>query len=242
MSYPTLPPPVAATPPFAQRSGRPAVVAAAAALLWVMAAAGLIYAIVTLVVVPGVVSDFTGAAGSQDLTDTYTTVIWLGAAIAMALSVIIFALYVVLGLALRRGSNAARIAALAFCVLGAIAGGVSALIVVLEDDGTRVAGSVGAALADAYPGGWISANIGLSVAQIIGYVIVGILLLSAPKAFFMKTVPVAPPAYGYGPFNPGYPPAPSYGPVAPGFIAPQPPPMAPPQATGDDEYWSRPSE
>src|SRR4051812_6283089 len=104
MSYPVQQPPQAATP-APQPSGPPSAVTAASALLWAMATAGLIYAGVTLAVVPGVVHRFrSGTAGSDDI-DTYASVIWLGAGVALAVAVILFALYVVLGVGLRRGSN-----------------------------------------------------------------------------------------------------------------------------------------
>src|SRR4051812_50041002 len=105
MSSPLHPSPAGTAPPEPQPSGRPGVVTAASSLLWAMAAAGLIYAIVTLAVVPGVVHRFRGTVSTGDDPETYVTVVWLGAALALAVAVILFALYVVLGVALRRGSN-----------------------------------------------------------------------------------------------------------------------------------------
>src|SRR5215475_7649789 len=119
MSYPVQPPAAAPVtePAPPEPSGRPSAVTAASTLLWAMAAAGLIYAIVTLVVMPGVVHRFRDGGASGDDADSYVTVVWLGAAIAMAVAVILFALYVVLGVALRRGSNAARITTMVVSVL-----------------------------------------------------------------------------------------------------------------------------
>src|SRR4051812_47602506 len=107
MSYPVQPQPVAAAPPTSAAAGRPRRVTAAAVLLWAMAAVGLIYAIGTLAVVPGTLERFRNAA--TDDADPFATVVWLGAGVSLLLAVIVVALYLVLGLALRRGSNAARI-------------------------------------------------------------------------------------------------------------------------------------
>ena len=192
MSYPVQPQPLAATPPPAP-SGRPPTVTFAAGLLWLMAGVGLIYAIATLAIVPGTISrfrDVTGGPlqrfGSDTDPEYYVAVVWLGAAIALALAVIAFALFVVVGLSLRRGSNAARIATLVVCVLGVLGGAAGVLTVAAQRSGESAPLSLGAQLSDAYPGGWIGANAGLSIAQILGYVLVGILVLTAPRAFFRR--------------------------------------------------------
>jgi hypothetical protein len=184
MSYSVQPPPVA-VPPVLSPAGRPPVVTAAAALLWAMAAAGLAYAISTLAIVPGTVDRFRGVA-TGDEPETYVAVVWLGAAIGLAIAVILVALYVVLGIALRRGSNAGRITTLVVCGLGVLTGAASALIVAGQRSGDSVAGSMGGQLSSAYPDGWIGTNAGLAVAQAIGYAVVGALVLAAPKAFFRR--------------------------------------------------------
>ena len=249
MSYPIQPPPVAAP---SQPAGRPPTVTAASALLWAMAAAGLIYAIVTLAVMPGVVSRFRDATVGGADPETYITVLWLGAAIAMVFAVILVALYAVLGIALRRGSNGARVAILVVCVLGALGGAVAALTVGAERGGSATAGSLGERLTDAYPGGWVGTNVGLAVAQIFAYVVVAALVLTAPKAFFGRgaAAPQAgpPSAYGFGGYPPAYPGAypgsqsgyasPSGYPVAPGQA---PPGYAPPPGYGPSSgYASQP--
>ncbi|MGX6604468.1 hypothetical protein ACWKSP_20385 [Micromonosporaceae bacterium Da 78-11] len=255
MSYPVQPSPTTVpAPPPATEAGRPATVTAASALLWLMAAVGLFYAVVTLTVVPGTVSRFRdGVTGADADADNLTGVVWIGAAIATVLAVLLFALFVVLGLALRRGSNAARIATLVICALGLLAGCGSAATVGIERNGDAVAGSLSEGLTTAYPGGWVGINVGLSVAQMIAYVLVGVLLLLTPKAFFGRGAqPVAgstPQPYGYGaPFGgsaypgaqphpggfptpqPGYgPPQPGYGPAQPGY-GPSQPGYGPPQS------------
>jgi hypothetical protein len=235
MSHPVQPvTAVPAPPPPAGPAGRPVSVTVASALLWAMAAAGLIYAVITLTVVPGTVSRF-----RSDVTDAdgLVSVVWVGAAIATALAVILFALYIVLGLALRRGSNGARIATLVICALGLLAGCGSAATVGIQRSGDPVASSAGERLSSAYPDGWVGINVGLSVAQMVAYIVVGVLLLTAPKAFFGRGGTAATPhqhtygSYGGaglpggpgqpGGFDPSQPGA--FGPPQPGaFGSPQP--------------------
>ncbi|UQU64854.1 hypothetical protein COUCH_00335 [Couchioplanes caeruleus] len=230
MSY-AVQPPLAAAPPPAAAPRRPTSVALASVLLIVMAVAGLAYAVATLATAPGTVDRFRSAAGAGDDVDGYVTVVWMGAALAAVLAVLLFALYVVLALGLRRGSNGFRIATLVVCALGLLAGCASATTVGIQRSGDSVPGSLGAALTDAYPASWIPLNIGLAIAQIAGYVLVGALLLAAPREFFGRPSKPAPPdpfavnsqlpPAGYA--QPGY-----YGPPQPVYGAPYPSaPMAP---------------
>ncbi|GID32609.1 hypothetical protein Abr02nite_75920 [Paractinoplanes brasiliensis] len=198
----------------------------AAALLWLMAGVGLVYAIATLAIVPGTVDRFRDVTGNPqafqrfgDNSDPeyYVAVVWLGAAVALALAVIAFALFVVVGLSLRRGSNTARITTLVVCVLGILGGGAAVLTLAAQQSGDADPSSLGSQLSDAYPGGWIGTNAALAVAQILGYTLVGILVLTAPRAFFRRP---ATPAFGaslpaFGPGRPvGYPAAPAGYPAA----------------------------
>jgi hypothetical protein len=81
------------------------------------------------------------------------TVLWIAAAVATVVAVILFALYVVLALGLRRGSNTARIGAWVVCGPGLLAGCASATAVVVQRRGVETPGTLGTALADAYPTG-----------------------------------------------------------------------------------------
>jgi hypothetical protein len=264
MSYP-IQAPVGAT-------RRPVAVALAAALLAVMAFIGLGYAISALAVAPRVVSRFrdaaTAAGGAKDEIDGFVTVIWAGAGIAVVVSVLLFALYLVLALGLRRGSPGARVGAYLVCGLGLLAG-CGATVAVAAQQGSSTFGGSGpaAALADAYPGGWVGLNVTMSVAQMLGYALVAILLVATPGQHFRGGVPavaapaptqsaygtyqpssvgpaapaVAPGPYGAGPYATG-----PYDPTAytPGpYAAPSGPPTAGPPypAPGpDDEQWARP--
>ncbi|WP_203782582.1 hypothetical protein, partial [Paractinoplanes rishiriensis] len=248
MSYPALPPlapaPVATPAP----AGRPPVVSFAAVLLWAMAAVGLIYAIATLAVVPGTVDRFRSTSGTafrrfSDVNndpESFIAVVWLGAAVALAVAVILFALYVVLGIALRRGSNAARIATLVVCAAGALAGIGTIATVAVERSGNALPGSLGQLLTTAYPSGWIGVNITLAILQVLAYALVGVLVLAAPRAFFRRggtaeAVPAMAGAPQYGlpypsgyPASAGYPGAPGYAPAsappAPGYLPASAPP------------------
>ncbi|MGW4941153.1 hypothetical protein ACWEOZ_06130 [Actinoplanes sp. NPDC004185] len=245
MSYAMQPPAAAPAPTTAPR--RPASVASASVLLIVMAVAGLAYAIATLAVAPGTVDRFRAAAGGANSVDVdgFVTVVWIGAALSAVLAVILFALYVVLALGLRRGSNAARIATWVVAGLGLLAGCASTATVAVERAGDPVQGSLSAALSDAYPGSWIPLNVSLAIAQMLGYIIVGVLLLASPGTFFGRAPKPLPPdpfaapqpgAPNYGAPNhgvPGYGPpgsAPAYGP--PGGYPPPPAGYGPPPTGG----------
>ena len=223
MSYAIQPPVTAAPPPVpAPGPRRPAPVTLAAAVLTLMALVGFAYAIATISTAPGTVSRFRAAAVGAASTDIdgYVSVIWIGAAIGTVLAVILFALYIVLALGLRRGSNASRIATWVVCGLGLLAGCGSMTTVLLERSGDGDPQSLGAALSDAYPSSWIGLNLSLAIAQMVGYVIVALLLLAARGAWFGRG-PAAPsglqqPGYAApGYITPGYA-APGYGPPGPG--------------------------
>jgi len=231
MSYAMQPPAVAPAPTSAPR--RPVSVASASALLILMAVVGLGYAIATLAIAPGTVDRFRAAAvgGSSVDVDGFVTVVWIGAALSAVLAVILFALYVVLALGLRRGSNAARIATWVVAGLGLLAGCATTGTVAVERSGDPLQGSLSAALSDAYPGSWIPLNVALAVAQMLGYVLVGVLLLASPGPFFGRAPkplppdPFAAPGYGAPGVAPGYGAsgaAPTYGAPggAPGYGAP----------------------
>ncbi|MEU7903704.1 hypothetical protein [Actinoplanes sp. NPDC049118] len=260
MSYAMQPPPAAAPPPAAPR--RPVPVTLASILLIVMAVAGLAYAIAAIAIVPGTIDRFraaVGGSGGADI-DGMVTVVWIIAALGAVLAVILFALYVVLALGLRRGSNAARIATWVVAGLGLLAGCASTVVMGVQLGGDATVGTPEAALADAYPGSWVALNVALGISQMVGYVIVGLLLLACPGTFFGRAPKPLPPDPFAAPALAGYPPVPAgYGPQAMGgpaggYGSPYPsappaagqsiPPSGPagrPQPGPDDEYWSRPS-
>ena len=199
MSY-AVEPPARLDPP----RSRPVLVTLAAALLAVLGLAGLVYAVATLAVTPGVVGRFRSAAAGADRADVngFVTVLWIAAAVAAVVAVILFALYVVLALGLRRGSNAARIGAWVVSGLGILAGAVSAVAVIVQRRGVQTPGTLGTALASAYPSGWIGLNVALALAQVVAYVVVAVLLAVSPGGFFRRPV-VAGPGYAWPPGSVG---------------------------------------
>jgi hypothetical protein len=237
MSY-AIQPPVATPPAVAPGRQRPVPVTLAAVVLTVMAVVGLAYAIATVSTAPGTVSRFRDAAAgaaSADI-DGYVTVIWVGAAIGTVLAVILVALFVVLAIGLRRGSNAARIATWVVCALGLLAGLASTITVLVERNGDGNPQSLATALTDSYPGSWIGLNVGLAIAQMAGYTVVALLLLAARGAWFGRgpATPTQPhPGYAPGGYGaptytgaPGYGTQPGYGPP-PGTPGYSPPPGTP---------------
>lgn len=231
MSYAMQPPAVAPAPTSAPR--RPVSVVSASALLIGMAVAGLGYAIATLAIAPGTVDRFRAAAGGASSVDVdgFVTVVWIGAALSAVLAVLLFALYVVLALGLRRGSNAARIATWVVAGLGLLAGCGTTITAAVERSGDPVRGTLAAALSDAYPGSWLTVNLALAVAQMLGYALVGGLLLVSPGTFFGRAPkqpppdPFAAPAPagalpGYGAPGGGTPGYGVPGGAAPGYVVP----------------------
>nr|BFE66785.1 hypothetical protein GCM10020092_000860 [Actinoplanes digitatis] len=170
--------------------------------------AGLAYAIAAIAIAPGTIDRFraaTGGSGGADV-DGMVTVVWIVAAVGAVLAVILFALYIVLALGLRRGSNAARIAAWVVSGLGLLVGCASTVVMTVQLSGADAAqGTPEAALADAYPGSWFGLNVVLCVAQMAGYVVVGMLLLAAPGTFFGRAPKPLPPDPFASPALAGYP-------------------------------------
>jgi hypothetical protein len=199
MSY-AVEPPARLDPP----RSRPVLVTLAAALLAVLGLAGLVYAVATLAVTPGVVGRFRAAAAAANRADVngFVTILWIAAAVAAVVAVILFALYVVLALGLRRGSNAARIGAWVISGLGVLAGAGSAVAVIVQRRGIQTPGTLGTALANAYPTGWIGLNVALALAQVVAYVVVAVLLAASPGGFFRRPV-VAGPGYAWPPGSVG---------------------------------------
>ena len=238
MSYAIQPPPVAAPP----ATRRPVAVSMAAVLLWTMAAAGLVYAIGMVAVTPGVVGRFRDAVAGSAAVDNFVTVIWLVAALSLVLGLLVVALFVVLGIALRRGSRLARGITLGVCGLGLLTGFGTLAVLAVQRAGEATPGTLSEALNQAYPNGWIVLNVSVAAAQVIAYLVVGVLVLAAPSAFF---------GGGAGYVTPVNSVSPEWGsPQTKPFVTGQSEPdqfsdpTASPKSTPnpEDEYWSRPHE
>ncbi len=242
MSYAVQQPPAAV--PFPAR--RPAAVTTAVALLWAMAAAGLTYAISMVAVTPGVVGRFRDATAGSSAAENFITVIWLVGALAPVLALIFAALFAVLGVALRRGNRLARAVAVGVCGLGLLTGLGTVGILAAQRSGDAVPGSIGAALSDAYPSGWITLNAVVAVAQVLGYLAVGGLLLAAPREYFGTAPGFVPPSQFEAPASEPQWAGPQTKPFVTGGSEPDQfsdPAVLPKSAPiQEDEYWSRPHE
>jgi hypothetical protein len=229
MSYAVQSPLVAAPP--ARR--RPVAVATAVALLWAMAAAGVTYAVGMVAVTPGVISRFRDAVLDSDGVDGFIAVMWLVAALALVLSLLVTALFVVLGVALRRGSRLGRGVTLGVCVLGVLTGCGTLAVLAAQRAGEAAPGTVSEALNSAYPNGWIVLNVVVAAAQVVAYLVVGILVLAAPREFFGNS---ASPEWA----GPQTKPFVTDGSEPDQFSVP----AVPPKSTSnlEDEFWSRPHE
>ena len=238
MSYAAPPPPAVVPRP----SGRPVAVTMAAVVLWTMAAAGLTYAVGMVAVTPGVVGRFREAAAGSAVADNFVTVIWLVAALSLVLGLIVLALFVFLGIALRRGSRLARGISLGVCVLGLVAGSATLAILGVQRAGEAVPGTLSEALNGAYPSGWIVLNVSVAAAQVVAYLVVALLLLVTPREFFAGgksasqfVTPATPSEWA----------APQTKPFVTGGSEPDQfsdlpaPPKSP--SKPEDEYWSRPT-
>jgi hypothetical protein len=143
--------------------------------------------------------------------------------------VILFALYVALAVGLRRGSAAARVGAWVVCGLGVAAGCGAVVTVTVQRGASDSADGLLVQLASAYPGGWVGLNVSLSVAQMLGYLLVAGLLAVTPRAYFRPGAAAAIAPNGTQPYR--------YQPEA--YVAPPPTPA--PAPGPDDDYWARPT-
>ncbi|SBT63360.1 hypothetical protein GA0070622_0309 [Micromonospora sediminicola] len=231
---------------------RPGTVVAAAAVLLLMAVGAVAYAVTNLAVAGGTVDRFRAAAadtgaGGGDI-DRVAGLLRGSTVLAAVLGVLAALLLLGLALGLLAGRPGARVATWVVAGLGLLCGCCGLAVLVGQraaplrlgaDD--RVTADLLGLVGDAYPAWWIPLNAALSVAQILGYLVVAALLtLPSANAFLHR--PVAPrsgPATGYGATVSGAPvsgPTP-WGPPAgvtspstpPGPVPPSSaPPVAPP--------------
>ncbi|MEU0155472.1 hypothetical protein [Micromonospora fulviviridis] len=246
MSYPQQAPP-----------RRPGAVVSAAALLLLMAVGAVAYAVANLLVTAGTVDRFreaargTGAGGGE--IDGVASLLRGSTVLSAVLGVLVALLLVGLALGLLSGRAGARVTTWVVAGLGLFCGCCGLAVLVGQraaplrlgaDD--RVTADLLALVGDAYPSWWIPVNAALSVAQLLGYLVVAALLtLPTAGAFFHRRPPrppagPVPAAPGYGPpavsTPPAGPPAPGYGPAAPTYG----PPVSAAPAYGHPSPWAPP--
>ncbi|PWU60013.1 hypothetical protein DLE60_13405 [Micromonospora globispora] len=232
MSYPDQAPP-----------RRPAAVVAAAAVLVLMAVGAGLYAVTGLLVMAGTTDRFRSAAATTGAgtgeIDGVVALLRAATVLSAVVGVLVGLVLVGLALGLLAGRSGARVTTWVVCGLGLLCG-CGALAVLVGQRAAplrlgadqRVTADLLAQLGDAYPGWWIPLNAALSVAQVLGYLVVAALLtLPAANAFFhRRPAGPRPPA---GPTPPGYGATPAYGPLsAPPAYGPlsAPPAYGPPSA------------
>ncbi|MGN9763932.1 hypothetical protein ACTMS2_02025 [Micromonospora sp. SD12] len=209
---------------------RPAVVTAAVAVLALMAVAALAYAVAGVATRGGTVDRFRADAAETsagpDQVDRVVGLLGVSTVLTAVVSLLAGLLLAGLAAGLRAGRDGARTATWVVAGLGLVSGccGLALLIGQRatplgsgEDD--RATAELFGLLADAYPSWWIPLGAGLSVGQVLGYLVVAVLLaLPAASAWFRRRpVPAAPQHPAPPPVQPpqqppGAPPAPPYPP------------------------------
>lgn len=228
---------------------RPGTVLAAAALLLVMAVGAVAYAVVNLAVGGGTVDRFrdeaadrTGASGGD--IDQVAGLLRGSTVLAAVLGVLAALLLAGLALGLLAGRSGARTATWVVagtgllcgcCGLAVLVGQRAAPLRLGADD--RITADLLGLVGDAYPSWWIPVNATLSVAQILGYLVVAVLLTLPSSGAFLRrrTAPLRLSGYGstvsgapapgptpWGP-PPGLNPHPSVPPATPPGGFPPPP-------------------
>ncbi|WP_446217716.1 hypothetical protein [Micromonospora sp. IBHARD004] len=237
MSYPDQAPP-----------RRPAAVVAAAAVLVLMAVGAVVYAVAGLLVLGGTVDRFRLAAtatgaGSGEI-DGVVSLLRGSTVLSAVVGVLVGLVLVGLALGLLAGRAGARVGTWVVCGLGLLCGCCGLAVLVVQRAAPlrlgadeRVTADLLARLGDAYPGWWIPLNATLSVAQVLGYLVVAALVsLPATSAFLHRRPAPAGPTPPRGPMPPAapnYPPPPGYGPPS------APPAYGPPP--GPPTSWSPPA-
>ncbi|MEV6514449.1 hypothetical protein AB0M37_01540 [Micromonospora chalcea] len=233
---------------------RPGTVLAAVAVLLAMAVGAVAYAVANLAVTGGTVERFraaaadeTGASGGD--VDQVVGLLRASTYLAAVLGVLAALLLVGLALGLLAGRPGARVGTWVVAGTGMLCGccGVALLVgqraapLQLGPD-DRVTADLLGLVGDAYPAWWIPVNAAVSVAQILGYLVVAALLTLPSAGAFLRrgTGPARPSGYGVtvsgapasGP-TPWGPPPGLHQPSAPPASAPpaSAPPWAPPPAT-----------
>ncbi|MFY1705310.1 hypothetical protein ACN28G_26925 [Micromonospora sp. WMMA1923] len=179
---------------------RPAVVTFAAAGLLLMALGALGYAVASLVNLAGTVDRFRSTvAGTADdgEIDTVVTLVRVTVVLSAVVTVLVGLLLAGLAVGLLAGRRGARVATWVVAGFGGCCGG-GALALLLgqrlaplrlaDDDPTTAA--LLAAVPEAYPSWWIPLNAGVSVGQLVGYlVVITLLVLPAAHTWFARRTP-----------------------------------------------------
>ncbi|SCG79725.1 hypothetical protein GA0070609_6021 [Micromonospora echinaurantiaca] len=183
---------------------RPAVVVLAAAVLAVMAVAAVGYAVAGLLALGGAVAEFRSAAAGTsarpDEIDGMVTLLRVSTVLTAVVSLLGGLLLAGLALGLLAGRSGARVGTWVVSGLGLLFGCCGLAVLVGQRAAPlrlgadeRTTAELLALLGDAQPGWWLPVNAGLSVGQVLGYLVVAALLaLPAANAWFRRRPPVGP--------------------------------------------------
>ncbi|GIJ22255.1 hypothetical protein [Micromonospora lutea] len=208
---------------------RPAAVMLAVATLAVMALGALVFAMIGLASIDGTVDRFRSTAGAEadpGQVDAVVGLLRASVVVSAVLSIFAGLLLVVLTLGLAARLPAARVATWVVAGLGVFCGcgGLVTLIVQravpLEFRDNLGTAELLALVSDAHPAWWIPLTAALSIAQVLGYLVVAVLLaLPAANAWFRRRPAPQRPASPHQPSTPpfGHPSA------APPYQPPTPP-------------------
>ncbi|WP_025618264.1 hypothetical protein [Salinispora cortesiana] len=194
---------------YPEPARRPAAVTAAVVLLALMALAAVAYAVAGLFILFSTVNAFrlavAGSAASSDEIDAVVVLVAVWTVAGAVVSLLAGVLLAALAGLVRTGRNGARVATWVVAGLGVV-GGCCGLTVLggmrafpmQPGDEDRSTIELLARLSEAYPDWWISLGAGLSVGQVLGYLVVATLLALPPAAIWFRR-PVSSP---HGPYPP----------------------------------------
>lgn len=186
---------------YPEPARRPAAVTAAVVLLALMAVVAVAYAVAGLFVLFSTVDAFrlvaAGSAASPDEVDAVVALVAIWTVAGAVVSLLAGVLLAALAALVRTGRSSARVVTWVVAGLGAVAGccGLTLLggmraIPLQPAEVDRSTAELLAQLSEAYPDWWISLGAGLSVGQVLGYLVVAMLLALPPAAtWFRRPVP-----------------------------------------------------
>ncbi|TDB73727.1 hypothetical protein E1165_16495 [Micromonospora sp. KC723] len=183
--------------PAVTSARRPAVVTLAAAVLALMALGAVAYAVTALLALGGTVDRFRTATAGTGADDVNAVVTLVRAVTIVSAMVTILVGLVLVGLAagLLAGRRGARVSTWVVSGLGLLGGCCTVAALVGQRAAPLKVGDAGLLplLGEAYPGWWLPLNAGLSVAQMLGYLVVAVLLaLPVAHRWFGTRHPVRP--------------------------------------------------
>ncbi|WP_243710495.1 hypothetical protein [Micromonospora sp. KC213] len=204
MSYPHQAPEFR---PAAVPARRPASVTLAAVVLALMTLGAVAYAVTALLALGGTVDRFRAAAGTgadADDISAMVTLLRVGTIVSAMVTVLVGLVLVGLAVGLLAGRRGAQLSTWVVSGLGLLGGCCTLAALVGQRAAPLEVGDPGLLplLGEAYPAWWLPVNAGLSVAQLLGYLVVAVLLaLPAAHRWFGAHRPAQPAAPPQNPYH-----------------------------------------